>query len=118
MANKKADITKKAIEVTKKEKLFFIEDIVAHLPISKTTFYAWKLNESDELKELLEQNKVKTKIQLRKNWLGSSNATLNIALYKLLANEQERKVLSDRGEEAIEDLPEIKINVISNRATT
>ena len=94
MAYNKNDLVKKAIEAIEKHKLFFIEDVVTFLPCSKPTFYKHKLNEVDELKESLEKNKIDIKVSLRNKWYKSENATLQMALYKLLASEDERRRLS------------------------
>ena len=51
----------------------------------------------EELKDILEKNAIIKKIQLLKKWEDSTNATLQIALYKLLANEEERKILTSVG---------------------
>ncbi len=91
MAYKTADLLKKAISVTKTKKLFFIEDIICYLPCSKQTFYDHKLDESDKLKELLAANKTTEKLKLRKKWGETSNATLQLALYKLLCTPEERR---------------------------
>jgi hypothetical protein len=90
-------IYEQAKEVTVKNKLFFIEDIVAFLPISKKTFYEYfpiESDESNELKELLQINKTELKVGLRKKWYGSDNATLQMALMKLICSDEERKMLS------------------------
>ena len=97
MAYDKAKIYEQAKEVTVKNKLFFIEDIVAFLPISKKTFYEYfpiESDESNELKELLQINKTELKVGLRKKWYGSDNATLQMALMKLICSDEERKMLS------------------------
>ena len=60
MAYDRKKIFEQAKEMIVKHKLFFVEDIVAFLPISKITFYEFfplESNESNELKELLEQNR-------------------------------------------------------------
>ena len=93
----KSKIYEQAKEVTVKNKLFFIEDIVAFLPISKKTFYEYfpiESDESNELKELLQINKTELKVGLRKKWYGSDNATLQMALMKLICSDEERKMLS------------------------
>jgi len=97
MAYDKAKIYEQAKEVTVKNKLFFIEDIVAFLPISKKTFYEYfpiESDESNELKELLQINKTELKVGLRKKWYISDNATLQMALMKLICSDEERKMLS------------------------
>ena len=68
MAYNKKKILLKAKEVIVKHKLFFIEDIVAYLPISKPTFYVYfpvNSNEFNELKDLLETNTTQLKVSMR-----------------------------------------------------
>jgi len=94
MAYNKQELIDKSIEVIKEHELVFISDVIAYLPCSTATFYNHKLEQLEELKELLEQNIIETKIQLRKKWFNSDNATLQLALYKLLGTDEERKKLS------------------------
>lgn len=83
-----------ALKVIEDKKLFFVEDIVSFMPIGKTTFYKKKLNEVDAIKSGIEKNKVYAKVQLRAKWFGSDNASLQLALYKLIADEDERRRLA------------------------
>ena len=97
MAYDKQEIFKKAKEVTVKNKLFFIEDIVSFLPIVKKTFYEYfplESNESNELKELLDQNKTELKVSMRSKWYKSSAPALQMALMKLICSDDERKKLA------------------------
>jgi len=97
MAYDKLEIFKKAKEVTVKNKLFFIEDIVSFLPISKPTFYDYfkvDSNEFNELKELLEQNRTELKVSMRSKWFKSSAPALQMALMKLICTDDERKKLA------------------------
>ena len=92
MAYNKNKIFKQAKEVIVKNKLFFIEDIVAYVPCGKTTFYELfplGSNELNELKELLEQNRVEIKVSMRSKWYKSENATLQLALMKLIGTDEE-----------------------------
>ena len=88
------ELEKQALEAIKEHGLVFIEEIVAFLPCSKPTFYEHGLNELDSIKGAILFNKVSKKTKLRRNWEHSENATLNISLYKLLANEEELMRLS------------------------
>lgn len=93
----KDEIFQKAKESVNKYKLIFIEEIVSFLPISKATFYEYFKIDSDELNELkslIEDNKVSIKAALRKKWYDSDNATLQMALYKLSSSPEEHKRLS------------------------
>jgi hypothetical protein len=91
----------KVLEDSKKliveHNLFFIEDIISMLPCTKPTFYDFFKVDSDELnhlKQLLELNKVILKISMRKKWNDSENATLQMALMKLICTDEERKMLA------------------------
>ena len=97
MAYDRVKIFEKAKEVIVKNKLIFIEDIVAFLPISKPTFYLYfpvNSYEFNELKELLEVNSTTIKVSLRSKWYNSNAPALQMALYKLTATPEEHKKLS------------------------
>ncbi len=97
MAYDRKKIFAQAKEVIVKYKLFFVEDIVAYLPISKPTFYEFypdKSNELNELKDLLEQNRTDLKVSMRSKWYKSNAPALQMALMKLICSDEERKKLS------------------------
>ena len=52
MAYKTEDLERLAVDAIQKNRLIFIEDIVAYLPCSKSTFYEHFPNESDLYKKL------------------------------------------------------------------
>ena len=97
MAYDKQKIFEQAKEMIVKHKLFFIEDIVAFLPIAKKTYYEYfpiESNESNELKELLEQNRTELKVSMRSKWYKSNAPALQMALMKLIATDEELRKLS------------------------
>jgi len=97
MAYDRKKIFEQAKEMIIKHKLFFVEDIVAFLPIAKKTFYEYfplESNESNELKELLETNRTELKVSMRSKWYKSNAPALQMALMKLICNDDERKMLS------------------------
>lgn len=94
MAYKTKELEEQAIEAINKFALCFIEEVVSFLPCDKSTFYNHKLHELDSIKELIEENKVKMKVVLRKQWFKSDNITAQLALYKLVGTSEERKNLS------------------------
>jgi len=83
------ELKEKAIDALDKYGLYFIEDIAAHLGISKTTFYAHGLNELDEIKDKVWINKRRRKMKMRERWEKSGNPTLEIAHYRLLSDPDE-----------------------------
>lgn len=97
MSYNKEEIFNKAKEMIAKNKLFFIEDLVAYLPISKTTLYEYFPINSDELntlKELLEIQKVVLKVSMRSKWYASTAPALQMALMKLISTPEELRKLS------------------------
>lgn len=94
MAYNRKLIYNQAKEVIVKHKLFFIDDIVAFLPISRATFYDWDFDKSDELKELLNQNRTELKVSMRSKWYKSNAPALQMALMKLIATPEELRKLS------------------------
>lgn len=97
MAYDRAKIFEQAKDAIVKNKLFFIEDIVAFLPCDKTTFYRFfevNCNEYNELKDLLETNRTELKVSMRSKWYKSNAPALQMALMKLICNDDERKMLS------------------------
>lgn len=97
MAYDKLKIFEQAKEVIVKHKLFFVEDIVSFLPISKPTFYEYfpiESNEINVLKDLLETNRTELKVSMRSKWYRSNSPALQMALMKLIANPEELKKLS------------------------
>jgi hypothetical protein len=97
MAYDKAKIFQQSKDAIIKNKLFFIEDIVSFLPISKKTFYEYfplESNESNELKEMLEKERVEVKVSMRSKWYKSNAPALQMALMKLISTPEELRKLS------------------------
>lgn len=87
-------ILQQAKEAIEKHKLFFIDDIIAYLPISRGTFYNWGFDKLDELKELLTKNRVELKVSMRSKWYKSNSPALQMALMKLIASDEELRKLA------------------------
>lgn len=88
-----------AKEAVEKHNLFFIEDIVAFIPCSKPTFYEHFPIDSDELnslKDLLENNRIKTKSSIRAKLYKSDKASELLALYRLIATPEEHQKLNQQ----------------------
>lgn len=97
MAYDRDEIYKQAKEAITANNLFFIEDIVAFLPISKPTFYDYfkvDSNELNTLKGLLDENKVRTKSSIRSKLYKSNKAAELLALYRLICTPEEHRKLN------------------------
>jgi len=97
MAYKTSELEAKALEVISKNRLVFIHEVASFMGISKVTFYEHKLNELNSIKQAIDLNKETIKAGLRKKWYNSENATVQIALYKLIGTDEETaKINSQR----------------------
>lgn len=106
MAYDKKKILKDALELIEKHHLIFIDDIIALLAISKPTLYSLfptDSNELNEIKKRLDKNRVSMKSNMRKKWYQSDNATLQVALMKLIATDDEAARLSGTPREQKQD---------------
>jgi hypothetical protein len=93
----KEKLFRRAIDVIRKNRLCFIEDIIPFLPVVRQTFYDYFPTGSDKMviiREELDANKIEIKESLKRKWFNSDNATLQIALYKTICTEDERRRLA------------------------
>ena len=92
MAYNKQDIFEQAkVEIVSK-RLIFVDEIPTFLPCSRSTFWEYFPDKSDELdsiKELLDKNKIDVKNGLRNKWYNGNNPLTQMALYKLIGTEEE-----------------------------
>ena len=85
-----------SIKYITENNLYFVDDIIAYLGISKSTFYDHFTENSDQsnyLKKLLNENKSRTKVSIRSKLHDGKGVEL-IALYKLLATREELDALN------------------------
>ena len=97
MAYDRGKVFVKAKENIVKHRLFFIDDVISYSGISKQTFYDFFKVDSDELddiKELLNKNRVEVKVSIRQKLFKGNKAAELLALYKLICTDEERKALS------------------------
>lgn len=109
MKRDKNELFEQAKKIAVSETVIFVQDIIDKLPVSKSTFYEYYPDGSEELdtlKKILDTNKVAIKENLRYKWLHSDNATLQMALYKLTSNDEEHRKLQQNyiSQETIHEL--------------
>ena len=97
-----AQIKKKALEILNDPKkykdVYFFCDLAIELGYSRQYLYSIGLDKDDAIKEALENNKKTIKRGLRNKWYINDNATTQVALYKLLADEEELNRLASKVE--------------------
>lgn len=74
-----------------------VSDIFVHyVDISRQRFYQLGLDKLDTIRDAIRANKAKAKHYLRKKWIKSDNPTLQIAAYRLIAEDDELLRLNSR----------------------
>jgi hypothetical protein len=97
MAFKRKDIFEQSKVLIEQNKLIFVADLIALLPCSESTFYNFFPNDSkelNELRDLINNNRVTLKVSMRNKWYKSEAPVLQLSLYKLIATPDELKALS------------------------
>jgi hypothetical protein len=99
MAYDRKKIFKQAEEAIDKNNLFFIQDVVAYIDCSETTFYEFFPADSEEaetLKRKLGENKIKIKSGIRSKLYKGSKASELLALYRMICTDEERRSLNQQ----------------------
>ena len=89
MAYDKGELEKIALEMIEEHKLTKISHLATFMPCSRSTFYDLELDKSDIIKETLYKIRENKKKKMTDKWAESDNATLQIAAFKLMADEDE-----------------------------
>lgn len=88
-------LEEQCLEIVKEQNVLTMSGIAAFLPFEFERFLEYKLDGSKVLKKAIEENRALTKQQLMLQWLKpNASPTCQIALFKLLASDEERKVMS------------------------
>ena len=111
MAYKTEELIEECIRVIKKNNLLFIGDIFGYTAFTKATFYNHKLDKLDDIKSELSKNRVNMKVSMRSKWYESDNATLQIGLMKLIADDDEAHRLNGTKREVKHDVKDNEINI-------
>ena len=79
----------KALKAIRSQRLHFIEDVCYEIGMSRQTFYKRGFDNDDMIKEAINEQKRWLKRGLRMRWANNDNPTLQIVLYRLLADAKE-----------------------------
>ena len=94
MAYQREEIFKQILELIPKEGITFFGDIALYIAPHLTTLYEWEFDKSNEIKEAIAKERSKVKQKMRKKWLQSDNATLQIVGYRLMATREELEAIT------------------------
>ena len=100
MDNKKLERQKKyeaeALQVIKERKIFFFDHVFAFTSFSRATAYNNGLDKMDSIKDALTHNRTSGVTYLLNKWISSDNPTLQIAVMRIIADENTRRSLNQQ----------------------
>lgn len=89
---------RKALSTIRKDgNVLFIEDVRVSLGITRSTLYRWWPKGSPEYErifELIEDNRINKKKEIRRQLGKSSRAPELLSLYRMIATEEERRAIN------------------------
>jgi hypothetical protein len=98
MAYNKAEVLERALKAIDEHELTTQDEVWSHLALNVSTVYTddeWKVEVLEPIKRAIEDKRVSLKARMKRDWRKSeSNPTLQIAAFKLMANEEELSALN------------------------
>lgn len=94
MSDKSKKYEEELLKVIKSKKIAFFDHCFGFTSFSRTTGYEYKLNDSDAIKDAINQNRVTAKNYMLNKWIASNNPTLQISAMRLLSDAEEHKKLN------------------------
>jgi hypothetical protein len=98
MAYDRTEILAQAKQAIEENELTTIAEVLTYIPCDEATIYStpeWKIEVLEPIKKALEIKKTSLKAKMKKEWRKEgSNPTLQIAAFKLIADEDEMARLS------------------------
>jgi len=88
------ELIEQTIKAIKENNLTTIEEAVSYLPCSRQTFYNQELDKLDIIREAIDKEKMSMKQKMKRKWLESDAAALQIALMRLICTDDERQKLA------------------------
>lgn len=113
MAYTKDELEELSLEAIEEHNLVDFKEISLFIPCCRATLYNHELDKLDTIKEALNNSRVSTKVYLRKKWRDSDNATLQLALMKLISDDEDRQKLSQSYQNVDHTSKGETINIIS-----
>ena len=112
----KDELVKKALDIIVKEDVTCLAELWLCMGISQTTGYKYGLDDLEEIKKAIDQQKTALKKKMRRNWRNSDNATLQIAEFKLLSSDDELARLNTQKVNADVNLSHKKVIFVSDES--
>ena len=112
LTEKQKAYEKELLKIIKERKIMFFSHAFAYTSFSLATAYNHGLEKLETIKEALAKNRASGVTYMLNKWIGSDNATLQIAAMKIIADEELRRSLNQQYlEQTIKEQPLFNIDV-------
>jgi ketol-acid reductoisomerase len=112
LTEKQKAYEKELLEIIEDRKIMFFSHAFAYASFSPATAYNHGLEKLDTIKEALARNRASGVTYMLNKWIGSDNATLQIAAMRIIADEEIRRSLNQQYiEQTIKEQPLFNIDV-------
>lgn len=112
LTEKQKAYEKELLEIIEDRKIMFFSHAFAYASFSPATAYNHNLEKLDTIKEALAKNRASGVTYMLNKWIGSDNATLQIAAMRIIADEEIRRSLNQQYiEQTIKEQPLFNIDV-------
>jgi ketol-acid reductoisomerase len=112
LTEKQKAYEKELLKIIKERKIMFFSHAFAYTSFSAATAYNHNLEKLDTIKDALAKNRASGVTYMLNKWIGSDNATLQIAAMKIIADEELRRSLNQQYlEQTIKEQPLFNIDV-------
>ena len=112
LTEKQKAYEKELLKIIKERKIMFFSHAFAYTSFSAATAYNHNLEKLDTIKEALAKNRASGVTYMLNKWIGSDNATLQIAAMRIISDEEIRRSLNQQYiEQTIKEQPLFNIDV-------
>jgi len=112
LTEKQKAYEKELLKIIEERKIMFFSHAFAYTSFSAATAYNHNLEKLDTIKDALAKNRASGVTYMLNKWIGSDNATLQIAAMRIIADEEIRRSLNQQYiEQTIKEQPLFNIDV-------
>jgi len=94
MAEKQKQYESELLKVIKEKKIAILSHAFGFTSFCSATAYNHDLEKLESIRNAINENKAKAKTYMLNKWIGSENAILQVAAYRLLSTPEEHRLLN------------------------
>jgi hypothetical protein len=112
LTKKQKAYEKELLEIIEDRKIMFFSHAFAYASFSLATAYNHGLEKLETIKDALAKNRTSGVTYMLNKWIGSDNATLQIAAMRIISDEELRRSLNQQYiEQTIKEQPLFNVDV-------